>query len=214
MTNRRARVALCAVVCAAVCALAGCRRPEPAPQISMIPSHAESPDAAAPPARELPAGRIEVAGVSFEPPGAWRREDPSSPMRAAQYTIPGLGNEKDGLFVVYFFGPGQGGSVDENVRRWQGQFTADGGGEAAADVRAETRGGFRVTTITAQGTFASGMPMGPATPEPHSALWGAIVEGPHGNVFFKATGPRATIASAKSAFTSLLDSLRGSATSM
>jgi hypothetical protein len=188
--------------------MASCRRSEPAPRISMIPSHPES----APPAensgpRELPAGRVEVAGVSFSPPGVWRREQPSSPMRAAQFVIPGAGNEKDALFVVYFFGSGQGGSVAENVQRWKGQFTDASGAVAAGGVRTERRSGLNVTIVTAQGTFASGMPMGPMTPEPNSALWGAIVEGPQGNVFLKATGPKATIEYAGTAFAAVLDSL-------
>jgi hypothetical protein len=188
--------------------LASCRRREPAPQISMIPSHAESaPAAENPSARELPAGRVEVAGISFSPPGVWRREEPSSPMRAAQYAIPGPGNEKDGLFVVYFFGSGQGGSVAENIQRWKGQFTDVPGAVATDGVRTERKGGFAITIVTARGTFASGMPMEPTTPEPNSALWGAIVEGPQGNVFLKATGPKATIESARAGFSAVLDSL-------
>ena len=135
-------------------------------------------------------------------------------MRAAQFAIPGAGNEKDGLFVVYFFGSGQGGSVAENVKRWKGQFTGASGAAAAGEVRTERKNGLPVTVVAAEGTYASGMPMGPTTPEPNSELWGAIVEGPQGNVFFKATGPKATIDGAESGFASVLDSLRTASATM
>ncbi len=215
MTTARRTGMLSFAAAACVSGVVSCRRNEPAPQISMIPSHAESaPEAGDSRARELPAGRVEVAGVSFSPPAGWRREEPSSPMRAAQFTIPGGGNEKDGLFVVYFFGSGQGGSVEENVRRWSGQFTDASGAPVSGEARKERRGGLPVTIVTAEGTFASGMPMGPTTPEPNSELWGAIVEAPQGNVFFKATGPKATIEAAKPGFAAVLDSLRNATTAM
>ena len=43
-----------------------------------------------------------------------------APMRAATYTV------QDAECVVYFFGQGQGGSVEANIARWGGQFTRNG----------------------------------------------------------------------------------------
>jgi hypothetical protein len=54
------------------------------------------------------------------------------------------------------------------------------------------------------------MPMGPSTPEPGFALWGAIIENPQGSVFVKATGPSALIAREQPRFEELLASLRPS----
>ena len=179
----------------------------------MIPSHSEM-ESPAGPAAVTPEGRVEVAGVSFSVPAEWRRESPSSPMRAAQFAIPGAGNEKDGLFVVYFFGSGQGGTVAENIERWKGQFLDASGQPAAGNVRTDRKNGLPVTIVTADGTYSSGLPMGPSAPEPNSELWGAIVEGPQGNVFFKATGPKATIQRSKSGFESVLASLKNAATLM
>jgi hypothetical protein len=136
-------------------------------------------------------------------------------MRAAQFAIPGsAGRNADGLFVVYFFGGGQGGSVDDNIERWKGQFQEPSGAASKARVHTEKRNGLSVTVVTTRGTYASGMPMGPPTPEPDSALWGAIVEGPQGNVFLKATGPRATIEGAQAQFDAVLASLRPAAATM
>jgi hypothetical protein len=43
--------------------------------------------------------------------------------------------------------------------------------------------------------------------KPDYRLLGAIVEAPQGNVFFKLTGPRATVAGAKDAFDGLVSSI-------
>ena len=52
-------------------------------------------------------------------------------MRAASYTIPpAAGDSEGGECVVYYFGSGQGGGVEANIKRWIGQFTAPDGGPA------------------------------------------------------------------------------------
>jgi hypothetical protein len=199
---------------AAAIVLVSCRKKQPSPQVMMIPSHEESAAAGGSETRESSSDRIDVAGISFSAPAAWRRENPSSQMRAAQFAIPGSGQAKDGLLVVYFFGRNQGGSIPENIERWKGQFTDAAGKASSGEVRTDRKNGLPVTVVTAQGTYASGLPMGPSAPEPNSELWGAIVEGPQGNVFFKATGPNATIGGAKAAFGELLDSLKLATTTM
>ena len=112
-------------------------------------------------------------------------------MRAAQYGIPGTDNEKDGSFAVYYFGSNQGGSVSDNAQRWQGQFSDGATSLPEGGLEKKTAGGLAVTIVRAEGTYSSGVPMGgPSAPEPNFSLWGAIVEGPQGNVFLKATGPK------------------------
>ncbi len=175
----------------------------------MAPSHAEEgPAPAAPTSAVSETGPVRVAGITFSVPATWRRETPSSTMRAAQFGIPGGGNEKDGTVAVYYFGRDQGGGVAENVKRWQDQFTGPAGNPVAGPVTAVEKNGLKVTIVTARGTYAPGMSMGQSTPEPGSSLWGAIVEGPQGNVFVKATGPAAVIERSLHDFDNLLDSLR------
>ena len=178
----------------------------------MVPAHAESEESApAPASPAAPAdGAVRVAGIELAPPGEWRRETPSSPMRAAQFTIPGGTDEKDGSVVVYYFGNGQGGGVAENVERWRGQFSDPSGKPPRSTVTTEEHNGIKTTVVRAEGTYASGMPMGPSTPEKGFALWGAILEGPQGAVFVKATGPAPVIAREASRFEGLLASLRSS----
>jgi hypothetical protein len=196
---------------AAAAALVSCKKKEAAPDILMAPSHAGEPGAAASAAvTSADASMVQVASISFAAPPSWRRETPSSSMRAAQFAIPGAASEKDGSVVVYYFGTGQGGGVDENVTRWQGQFSDPSGPPPTPSVTHGEYHGLKVTIVTVKGTYASGMPMGPSTPEPGFALWGAIIENPQGNVFVKATGPSALIAREQPRFDALLASLRPS----
>ena len=124
-------------------------------------------------------------------------------MRAATYTL-----APDGECAVFYFGPGQGGSVDANLKRWIGQFEAPGGGPAdkAAKISKSTLQGLPVTRIDLSGTYkpSGGPMMQPGAPRPGYRLLGAIVEGPQGAVFFKFTGPAKTVAAQQSAFEKLL----------
>ncbi|HEV8416252.1 MAG TPA: hypothetical protein VGQ49_21850 [Bryobacteraceae bacterium] len=130
-------------------------------------------------------------------------------MRAATYPVaPVQGDHDAAECAVYFFGLGQGGSVQANIDRWEGQFKATGGKPAPTKVTKTTIHGLPVTTIDVSGEY-SGM-AGPAATAPVRAsgyrLLGAIVEGPGGNVFIKFTGPAKTVAANQPKFQRLLDS--------
>ena len=204
----------------AVCLLSGlalglaCRKtPEPSPAETNAASPASggvhatppSPHAAGPaPASDSP---VEITWV--DPPGL-RRVPPKSPMRKASYEVPRAeGDTEDGELAVFYFGPGQGGSIDANVERWVKQFSSvPAEGIKRADREAN---GLRQHTVEIQrGTFDAGqMAMGGASgPKKDYALQGAIVESPSGAYFFKMTGPARTVAAAKAPFMQLLDSVR------
>jgi hypothetical protein len=66
-----------------------------------------------------------------------------------------------------------------------------------------------VSLVEVTGSFAGGMGMGAAAAGPGSdyMLLGAIAQGPSGAVFFKLTGPHASVERARPAFTKLIGSL-------
>src|SRR2546427_277431 len=131
----------------------------------------------------LVAQAAQAGGLSWKSPAGWTAEPPSSPMRVVTYRIPAAaGDGEPGELGVFFFGKGEGGSVDANVDRWLAQLTPESG-SAKPSRRVETVKGIRVTRVSAEGTYSSGMPGGPRTPKPGFALLGAIAEGPGGNVF-------------------------------
>lgn len=154
----------------------------------------------------------EAGGVKFDAPSAWTSAP--KPMRTANYTIPAApGDRQDGEMAVFYFGPGQGGGVDANVRRWLGQFVNPDGSPMTADAadRSEREvNGLRVTVLDVSGTYLfKPFPMAPrATPMPGYRMLAAIVQGPDAPIFFKLTAPSKTAAAAEPDFRNVIASLR------
>src|SRR4029079_14684111 len=95
-----------------------------------------------------------AAGVRWTAPAGWTSQA-QSPMRAATYSIVPVSGDKAGAeCAVYFFGSGQGGSVDANVTRWKSQFTGPRGAPAAANVATRTVRGLAMTTIDVSGDYS------------------------------------------------------------
>ena len=152
------------------------------------------------------------AGLAWDVPKAWQAAPVSSSMRLATYRAPAVqGDAEAPEIAVFYFGAGQGGSVDANVQRWLSQVTPEKGSKREP-TRSEKVHGISVTRMAAEGTYASGMPGGPTTPKSGWALVGAIAEGPEGAVFFKLTGPKKSVEKARAGFDALVSSLRRSAT--
>lgn len=146
-------------------------------------------------------------GIDFDLPASWQPETPQSGMRMAQAAIPGAAGP--GTLAVFYFGPGGGGGVEDNIQRWIGQMEPEPGSDLEPETF-ETPNGYRVTWIDVAGVLKpSAMGMGPETAQPDSRLLGAVVEGPGGPWFFKATGPDATLAAERENFLSMLRSVRG-----
>jgi hypothetical protein len=145
-----------------------------------------------------------AGGAKWTAPASWKSQAARS-MRVATYGIPAAPGSEGGECGVFHFGQGQGGGVEENLSRWAQQF------EAAAPPKkaVKTVHGLRVHTIDISGTYlASGGPMMQSQgKKPGYRLLGAIVEAPAGLVFFKCTGPAATISKAQADFESLVGSL-------
>lgn len=133
-------------------------------------------------------------------------------MRAVTYAVPAApGDKEDGECGVFYFGPGQGGSVEANLDRWINQFEQPDGkpSKQAAQVRKRTIHGIAVTTADVSGAYSGmGGPMATSkSVKPGYRLLGAIAEAPQGAVFFKFAGPAKTVAANQARFEALLNSL-------
>jgi hypothetical protein len=151
-----------------------------------------------------------AAGVRWTAPAGWTN-DGARPMRAATYTIPPApGDKASAECGVYFFGAGQGGSVEANLERWKGQFKGPDGKVAPPQIAKRTVHGLAVTIIDTAGEYSGmGGPMAASsTPVPGYRLLGAIVAGPGGNLFVKFTGPAKTIAANQQKFEQMLASFQ------
>ncbi len=163
------------------------------------PTAADSPNRAAPP----------LAGIAWDSPPGFERSPAQHPMRAAEYIL-----QTDGgpLSLVAYHFPGMGGSVNDNIERWKGQF--DEAAREAAQVESSEVRGLSLTTLDISGSNA-GMHIGPR-PEggsddaaaPAQRMLGAVVEAPGGLVFFKLVGPAAAVEGALPGYRSFLASLR------
>lgn len=145
------------------------------------------------------------AGVRWTVPTTWKAEA-GRPMRLATYKV-----APDAECGVYYFGQGQGGSVEANLDRWVGQFLQSDGkpSKEAAKIAKRTEHGLTVTTVDVSGAY-TGMGGPTAQAEPAVSgyrLLGAIVEGPQGSIFFKFVGPAKTIAANQAPFEKMLASL-------
>jgi hypothetical protein len=148
------------------------------------------------------------AGIEWKVPTGWV-PGAEKPMRAATYTV----ESGDALAecAVFFFGTGQGGDVEANIARWISQVKQpDGSDSESKAARAEIKSACcPITTVEVAGTYlASSGPMMQTTAEkPEFVLLGGIVPGPQGNVFFKLTGPKATVDKVKEDFLAMLRSV-------
>src|SRR6476620_10129004 len=105
-----------------------------------------------------------AAGVRWTAPDGWTNEG-SRPMRAATYRIaPAAGDKATAECGVYFFGTGQGGTIDANLERWKGQFKDSNGKVAPAQIAKRTVHGLTITTIDTAGEYSGmGGPMAAAS---------------------------------------------------
>ena len=149
---------------------------------------------------------FKVSDFTFSRPAAWEWIESTSSMRKAQLKVTGA-DKTTAEVVFFYFGPGGGGSVQANVDRWLGQFQ-----EPREKLNSKTEqitvGGRKVSLVQAEGTYLSGMPGGPKTPQPNSMLLGAILESDEGNVFVRLSGPAKLVKESQAEFRKMIDSAK------
>ena len=116
----------------------------------------------------IPAAFLRAQGAATAPaaasfleyrtivPARWVAAMPSSTVRLAEYRVPATNGAIPVEIVVYFFGPGQGGSSQANLDRWKSQFSKPSGGAVAETVRRDTTGAFPLPIAKCSGTSARG----------------------------------------------------------
>ncbi len=132
------------------------------------------------------AATFTVGAFTFTRPTDWPSVPVTSPMRKAELKVPGADATHFADITFFYFGAGQGGDVQGNVQRWLGQFESK---PEAQKTATQEIAGTKITLVSTEGTYHSGMPGGPTTAVPDQALLGAILEGGEGPVFVKMTGP-------------------------
>jgi hypothetical protein len=133
-----------------------------------MPPHAKSPHEPSPAPSIAP--NHEEDAVTWKVPEKWRTVPNPNAMRIATYRVPAApGAEEAEMSVAR-----AGGSVDDNIERWVGQFQ-----EAAKETRTVKKvHGVKVTIVELGGTYLGGGAMGGA-----SASHAGSPRGHRGDVF-------------------------------
>lgn len=154
---------------------------------------------------------VSFLGLTSEVPAEWVSGQPSSTMRVLQFEIPG-GEGGDGAqFVVYFFGPGQGGSLDANLERWASQFSGPDG-KPIEPVVTPLKSTMPATLVELRGSYARNVGMGQSGDAlPDRMLLAALVETAEGNLYPQLHGPAALVAAQRDAFVGFIEGIRAAA---
>ncbi|MEX2168117.1 MAG: hypothetical protein WD851_02315 [Pirellulales bacterium] len=172
-----------------------------------IAQEPEAPAEANAAEEELPPQEVKVAEgrLILQVPGDWKQVKPRSRLVEVEFAIPEADKDVgEGRMTIM----ASGGTVEDNVARWIGQFrTADGQAIEDAEPEELEAGGLKITTLDLAGTYRdmSRGPFGPATELPDHRMLGAIVptDGA-GNYYVKLYGPTATIEKAAEKFTEMV----------
>ena len=153
--------------------------------------------------------QVQLLDLRAPVPPNWTSQPPTSSMRLAQFRVPAASGSDGAEFVVFYFGQGQGGSVDANIARWQSQFSSPDGKPVKPTIQRFKVGGMPVTVAEFTGSYARSVGMGGAGPaKPDQTLLSAIVETPKGNLWFQLHGPRATVRANREAFLAMVRGIK------
>ena len=144
-------------------------------------------------------------------PADWVRKEPANKIVEHEFAAPFVeGDAIDGRITVM----GSGGTVQENIDRWAGQFTQPNGVDSkdVTKVSKKKVSGIEIHVVDITGTYldSPGGPMAPGkkTPRDGYRMLGAIIIAPKiGNYFVKFYGPAKTVAKYEADFGKMLDGL-------
>jgi hypothetical protein len=166
--------------------------------------------------QKKPAQTVDLDAVTLAADPAWQSVTPSSSMRKAQFTLPRVaGDPEDAELAVFYFGAGQGGSVEANLQRWYGQFTQPDSSASAEKAKTlhEVVDGMNLTIVDVSGTYVGSMMPGMQEEQnkPNFRMLAAVLETPQGPYFFKLVGPEKTVAYWANSFSEFVKSAKKNA---
>jgi hypothetical protein len=145
---------------------------------------------------------VSIDGLQSRTPPDWVEEKPTSNLRFKQFRLPGAEQDKDKAeLIIFFFGAGQGGTAEENIKRWKGFFTPPEGkkiDDVAKVKKMKTTSGVEVTYLDVNGTylqkFPPNDPNAKVTRRPNYRMLGVVFESKKGPYFIRLVGPSDTVA--------------------
>ncbi len=140
---------------------------------------------------------VDLDGLKSAAPPSWKEEAPTNRMRLAQFKLPrAKGDEHDAELVIF---KNAGGSVQANIDRWKGQFSAPEGKsiDDVAKVREIKIGGRDATLLDIHGTYNyKQRPFDPSDKgekRPDYRMFAVQFEGPQNLYHVRLVGPAKTV---------------------
>lgn len=148
--------------------------------------------------------------IAMKAPAAWDVVEPRFNIIEYEFAIPAAeGDEQPGRVTIM----GAGGSVEDNIARWEQQFQANDGAGVKADVDEMKVAGQNVHWVELEGTYLD-RPAGPfaggaAVERANYQMLGAIImTNGAGNYFIKAYGPARTMTANEDELKAMVESLQ------
>lgn len=162
-----------------------------------------------PAAEEAKPTPIAGAALQMLVPAGWKTVAPASSMIELECSIPG---EKEEDTPGRMTGMLAGGSVEQNVERWYGQFQQPDGTETKDVAKLEEAevAGLKIHTVDISGTYLDGMgPMSPKVERENYRMLASIIEMEDGGSYFiKFYGPKDLVEKQAEAFKAMIQSIR------
>ena len=153
--------------------------------------------------------KLADGGLVMQAPGNWEKVEPKSSMIEAEFAVPKLDADAANGRVTMM---ASGGSIEQNIERWYGQFTQPDGKETKEVAKIEVKevNKMKIHMVDISGTFLDtmGNPAGPKTDRDDYRMLAAIVESPSGNYYLKCYGPAATMKQNAEGFAKMIESIR------
>ncbi len=151
--------------------------------------------------------QVQLLGLTSKVPASWVPQQSASDMRLLQFQVPGAEGSDGAEFIVYYFGPNQGGSVEANVARWQSQFSKPDGGEVEPVISA-LEGAQPATLVELEGSYARSIGMGQTVDaQAERMLLAAVVETVKGNLYPQLHGPADLVKAQRAGFVAFVEDL-------
>jgi len=140
---------------------------------------------------------INLGGVKAMPPESWKPERPENTMRLAQFRT------EDDVEIIIFHRIG--GSAEDNIKRWQGQFPDSDGGKVT-DINV---GGHKGRMLDISGTYRPATMMGPPkAPRPGWRMLAVHIDTENRPFHVLLTGPAKAVEAQKTTFENWLKSFK------
>jgi len=156
--------------------------------------------------------RLGEGKLELQAPEKWEKKEPRTRIVEHEFAVAGKKGQEAGRVTVM----AAGGSIEQNIDRWIGQFKQPDGKNSKDKAKIEKKkiAGIEVHLVDVAGTYKD-MPAGPfaggkATDRENYRMLAAIVPGGRdiGNYFIKFYGPADVVKDNEKAFYKMIDSLQ------